>query len=111
MKPITPKSIPHHFSVYLDLLRFGAAMMVLLFHMRNLKIGPDKLLNLIPAKGHDFVVLFFVLSGYVISATVDRKNQSLRDYALDRMARVYSVAIPALIFSFALCYCISCATY
>lgn len=38
----------------------------------------------------------------MISATVDRKNQSLRDYALDRMARVYSVAIPALIFSFAL---------
>ncbi len=100
MSATTIKPIPKHFSVYLDLLRFGAAMMVLLFHIKNLQMGPESLLKLIPSRGHDFVILFFVLSGYVISATVDRKrNQSLRDYSLDRMARIYSVAIPALILS------------
>jgi peptidoglycan/LPS O-acetylase OafA/YrhL len=100
MNSLTLKPIPRYFSIYLDLLRFGAAMMVLLFHIMLLDIGPDYLMRLIPARGNDFVILFFVLSGYVISATVDRKKeQSLRDYALDRMARVYSVAIPALLLS------------
>jgi peptidoglycan/LPS O-acetylase OafA/YrhL len=57
-------------------------------------------LKYIPNRGHDFVILFFVLSGYVIAATVDRKrSHGLREYTLDRLARVYSVAIPALILS------------
>ena len=43
---------------------------------------------------------FFVLSGYVIAATVDRKKSTgWQDYLLDRAARVYSVALPTLFFS------------
>jgi len=96
---ILKKPISAEFSIYLDLLRFAAAYFVLLFHMRG-KIGPVELTRFIPNHGHDAVILFFVLSGYVIAATTDRKREKgLREYLLDRAARVYSVAIPTLVFS------------
>jgi peptidoglycan/LPS O-acetylase OafA/YrhL len=88
--------VPRHFSAYLDLVRFSAAAGVLLFHIRAHRIGPDRLLSFFPQVGHEFVIVFFVLSGYVIAATVDRKRGTLETYALDRMARVYSVVVPTL---------------
>lgn len=95
------KAIPKYFSIYLDFLRFGAAVFVLLFHFKKLEIGPEFILRFIPDRGHDFVIMFFVLSGYVIAATVDRKKEKgLREYVIDRLARVYSVALPALFVSF-----------
>jgi len=95
------KPLPASFSVYLDGLRLGAAFYVLLFHVMKLQMGPVDLLKYIPDRGHDAVIVFFVLSGYVIAATTDRKMDSgLRGYFLDRAARVYSVALPTLIFSF-----------
>ena len=91
------KPIPRAFSVYLDLLRWGAATMVLLFHMQKLMLGPAELLQWIPDRGHDFVIVFFVMSGYVIAATADRKKEAgFRTYLIDRMARIYSVAFPVL---------------
>lgn len=91
-------ALPKGFSVYLDLLRFGAALMVLLFHVKKLGVGPPAVLRFIPDRGHDFVILFFVLSGYVIASAADRKrDKGLREFALDRMARVYSVAVPLLV--------------
>ena len=105
MSTLPTKPIPHYFSIYLDLLRFSSAMIVVIYHMKTHDIGPESILKFIPARGHDFVILFFVLSGYVISATVDRKkDQTLKEYALDRMARVYSVAIPALLLSLLLAF-------
>ena len=93
------KSISATFSAYLDLLRLAAAFFVLLFHIKKLA-GPIEITKFIPDHGHDAVILFFVLSGYVIAATADRKqDDGLRGYILDRVARVYSVAIPALILS------------
>ena len=105
MSTLPTKPIPHYFSIYLDLLRFSSAMIVVIYHMKTNDIGPESILKFIPARGHDFVILFFVLSGYVISATVDRKkDQTLKEYVLDRMARVYSVAIPALLLSLLLAF-------
>lgn len=96
--PVPRTALPKGFSVYLDLLRFGAALMVLLFHIKLLELGPSNVLRFIPNRGHDFVILFFVLSGYVIASAADRKRtQGLREFALDRMARVYSVAVPILV--------------
>lgn len=92
--------ISTEFSVYLDLLRVAAAYFVLLFHMKKLQLGPENLLRLIPDHGHDAVILFFVLSGYVIAAATDRKRAlGFREYFLDRASRVYSVALPALLLS------------
>lgn len=84
----------------MDGLRMLAAYYVLLFHLKNNQIGIPSVLDKIPNHGHDAVILFFVLSGYVIAATVDRKKSTgWQDYLLDRAARVYSVALPTLIFS------------
>src|SRR5438105_547317 len=46
---------------------------------------------------HSAVIVFFVLSGYVIAFSAETKDGSLRDYALNRAARVLSVATPALL--------------
>jgi peptidoglycan/LPS O-acetylase OafA/YrhL len=92
----------------MDVLRFAAAYYVFLFHLKKLKIGPDFLLNAVPDRGHDAVILFFVLSGYVIAATVDRKKAAgWKDYFLDRTARVYSVALPTLLLCAAVTIAIS----
>ena len=47
--------------------------------------------------GHDAVCFFFVLSGYVIAwVSGERENKPL-DYITNRLARIYSVALPALV--------------
>lgn len=92
------KAVPEYFSIYMDVLRLVAAYFVVLFHLKINGIGVPLVLDKIPNHGHDAVVLFFVLSGYVIAATVDRKKIfGWKDYFLDRAARVYSVALPTLV--------------
>lgn len=94
-------AVPKSFSIYMDGLRILAAYYVFLFHIKKLQVGEVFLLKIIPDHGHDAVILFFVLSGYVIAATADRKRASgWREYFLDRAARVYSVAVPTLLFCF-----------
>ena len=49
---------------------------------------------------HAAVMVFFVLSGYVIASSVERRRAlgfTLKDYYLDRFSRIYSVLIPAII--------------
>lgn len=83
------------FSIYLDALRFLAAMLVLAAHSLGHAYGP---INGWPSSlGHNAVVVFFVLSGYVIAYVVDHKESKFRDFWLSRWARIYSVAIPALL--------------
>ncbi len=50
------------------------------------------------------VTVFFVLSGYVIGYVTDRGETDARSYIVARAARIYSVAVPALIVTFALDY-------
>ena len=82
-------------SVYLDLLRLGAALLVFASHMTFAQFTG----GIVPYQG-DWaaagVAAFFVLSGYVISYVADRKERALGTYAVSRMARIYSVALPAL---------------
>lgn len=80
------------FSIYLDALRFFAAVLVFLNHS-NIMEFPSALFT----SGHEAVMIFFVLSGFVIAYVTDAKEKTLRDYALSRIARVYSVALPAVI--------------
>jgi peptidoglycan/LPS O-acetylase OafA/YrhL len=49
--------------------------------------------------GSRAVDVFFVLSGLLISASVAGKTFDAKRYAIARLARIYSVAIPALIFA------------
>jgi len=48
----------------------------------------------------DAVAVFFVLSGFVIRHVTVRHKSDLPTYFTDRLTRIYSVAIPALAFTF-----------
>ena len=78
-------------SIYFDLVRFSAALIVVLNHY-------GVLLSLARGStfpGSDAVIVFFVLSGYVIAYVTDRPGMTARRYALDRLSRLWSVAVPA----------------
>ena len=82
------------FSLYLDAVRFAAAVLVVLYHT-NLRWLISEPLPF-AAYGHSAVVVFFVLSGYVISFVSSIKETSFEQFAVSRLARVYSVALPAV---------------
>ena len=89
------------YSIYLDAIRFFASVVVLFSHIAYPRYSGGDLawvrtLNL----GSDAVILFFVLSGFVIAYTTDAKSRTGASYAQARLARLYSVVIPALIVTF-----------
>jgi len=89
-------------SSYLDLMRFTAALAVLLMHMEQ-----DGLyMAWLPLSwfSREAVVAFFVMSGFIICSTTLHKGRSWRDYAAARAARIYSVAVPAIVFSVCLAW-------
>lgn len=83
------------FSIYLDLLRFVAACMVVIYHS-NSRLIIEKVLPL-SSYGHSAVIIFFVLSGYVIAYATDTKEHTARDYWASRLSRVWSLAVPAIL--------------
>lgn len=89
------------FSLYLDLLRFGAAVAVAVTHLAYTELSGGQLAawRLV---GNDAVMVFFVLSGLVIAHVATTKETALRDYAASRLARLWSVAVPALAITLAL---------
>ena len=90
-----------HFSRYLDLLRFVAAVLVVLTHY----VQHDLIVNMAhppPMFGREAVMVFFLLSGFVIAYTTSEKSLSLKQYVVARSARIYSVAIPVVLLGFLL---------
>ena len=83
----------------LDSLRGIAAVGVALFHIQAVA-GPSTLP--VFRNGNLFVDFFFVLSGFVIAYTAQAKEPSLGAFARSRLARLWSVAVPALILTMAL---------
>lgn len=83
------------FSIYLDLVRFIAAFLVYVYHSNQRPIVTD----ILPASnyGHSSVIVFFVLSGFVIAYITDTKERNWVSYTASRISRVYSVAVPALV--------------
>ena len=88
-------------SLYLDLLRFCAAAEVFPYHLIMLT-GPPGWRPLWASFGHEAVIVFFVLSGYVISYAAANRDTTARQFALSRLARVFSVSVPALVLTVAL---------
>jgi peptidoglycan/LPS O-acetylase OafA/YrhL len=83
-------------SLYLDFVRPIAAILVLLSHLclANLTGGQILFFNVL---GGQAVVVFFVLSGFVIAHVTATRESDAKTYFISRAARIYSVAIPALI--------------
>ncbi|MCY7421223.1 MAG: acyltransferase [Chitinophagaceae bacterium] len=85
-------------SIILDLLRLGAALTVFFSHAEDLwypikKHNPNE-----PFDGaHTAVIIFFVLSGYVIGLSTSNNNRGFSHYAQARLSRLSSVLIPALV--------------
>jgi peptidoglycan/LPS O-acetylase OafA/YrhL len=88
------------FSLYLDVARFFAAILVLISHYVEFGVFGEAAATYVPDFGREAVIVFFVLSGYVIAYTTESKRSSLREYAIARCARIYSVAAPVLIIAF-----------
>ncbi|HMM76593.1 MAG TPA: acyltransferase [Gammaproteobacteria bacterium] len=82
-------------SIYLDLVRFLAAVVVLLTHLAYKRFTGGLIIEW-RTYGNDAVMVFFVLSGYVIAHTVATRDREFGPYLLNRCARLYSVALPAI---------------
>lgn len=109
-----PRKLTAAASDSLDLIRALAACAVIVGHLRALffvdfrqlshECWPLQALYFLTGFGHQVVVVFFVLSGFLISSTVIRSHVlgkwSWRDYAVNRATRLYVVLIPGLLLGF-----------
>jgi peptidoglycan/LPS O-acetylase OafA/YrhL len=99
-----------HRLVHLDCLRGLAALLVVVEHLRAFLFVPFAQLKapgilakgfyLVTGLGHQAVMIFFVLSGFLVGGSVITALQtgkwSWRGYLLRRMSRLWVVLIPAL---------------
>jgi len=98
-------------SAHLDLVRAVAAWAVMWGHLRGLFFvdyhdlpAPGRLLGLVyflTGFGHQAVMVFFILSGFLISTSVFKmlatESWSWTEYIISRAARLYVVLIPGLL--------------
>ena len=100
---------------WLDWLRFSAALMVVAIHARGgnwvewgrlAEASKTKLFAVFYALtrgGSEWVLVFFVLSGFLVGGKVIERLRagtfSLRDYIIDRFSRIWVPLVPALIWS------------
>jgi peptidoglycan/LPS O-acetylase OafA/YrhL len=85
-------------SILLDSLRLFAALSVLFSHAQD-HWFPNKVHNSTQSfdGAHAAVVIFFVLSGYVIGYTSNNSNRGATKYAAARLSRLCSILYPSLI--------------
>ena len=109
MEPM--KIASNHQLLYFDLVRALSAQMVLVGHSLNLFMpevfmGPKLNGHYVTTTGMFYmqnmgVVLFFVLSGYLVTRSVVHKRQTpnyrFREYLIERSARVFVPFFPAVI--------------
>ncbi len=93
--------MPAGFSLYLDAVRFSAAALVFASHFSYQSISGGLFWQIGPL-GTPCVVVFFVLSGFVIAYVADAPGASGTKYFVARAARVLSVALPAIAATFVL---------
>src|SRR5271166_1673163 len=82
-------------SIYLDLFRFNAALVVLVSHAFIDHLGGDWLK--MTRYGQEAVQGFFVLSGFVIAFVAATKEHDPVAFGAARLARLWSVLLPALL--------------
>lgn len=105
-----PRKIRPHLSTMLDFARWFAAGLVVINHLRGIVFSDYRLMHagglvfrflfFVSGFGHSAVIIFFVLSGYLVGGEVLRSIQrgdfSARAYAVKRVARLYAVYLAAL---------------
>lgn len=107
-----PRALTPVASAHLDLIRAVAAWAVMWGHVRGHffvdfqhlreKSLALKALYFITGFGHQAVMVFFVLSGFLISSSILHSyvsgRWSWREYAINRSSRLYVVLVPGLLF-------------
>ena len=83
-------------SLYLDLVRPMAALVVVMSHVSQTALTGGQM-EVFAYTGTEAVDVFFVLSGFVIAHVCATHESDWRDYAISRATRIYSVAAPALL--------------
>ncbi|MEX8495301.1 acyltransferase family protein [Sphaerotilus sp.] len=98
-------------STFLNLSRWVAAWLVLFGHVRHIVLVDlvgvhkatlvDKGLYFFTGLGHEAVVVFFVISGFLVGGTTlerwQHRGPDLKRYAIARFSRIYTVLVPALL--------------
>ncbi len=104
-------SMSPEFSGFLDFVRWVAALLVVLHHWRHLwfsdladvtnKTLLIRVFYFFTGFGTEAVMVFFVLSGFLVGGGALRKfrtrSYSPLDYMISRFSRIYTVLVPALI--------------
>jgi peptidoglycan/LPS O-acetylase OafA/YrhL len=112
----TSPRLPASTIAILDWLRGIAAVAVLVGHVRGLfmqerdALGSTSLLwkafYIVTGLGHQAVIVFFILSGFLVGSTVLARTADgtwdTRDYLIRRLTRLYAVLLPGLLLTAAL---------
>lgn len=85
-----------HLSATLDLARLGAALVVFLGHAAVRRHGGGVLWQL-GGWGDTAVMVFFVLSGFVIAWVAATRERTAATFAAGRLSRLWSVVLPAIV--------------
>jgi peptidoglycan/LPS O-acetylase OafA/YrhL len=91
----SPLPLARETSLYIDAVRVLAALVVFLDHFARPNISGGLFWQIAPFGG-DAVIVFFVISGFVIAHATARKERNAANYFVSRAARIYSVAVPAI---------------
>lgn len=97
-------------SVFLNLSRWSAAFLVVFGHAAHFAMGSveqvavlgllGRILYCLTNLGHAAVMVFFVISGYLVGGLTLNKwlksGPNITDYAINRFSRIYTVLVPAL---------------
>lgn len=111
--------MPALLSQLIEAARWLGALAVLLLHVNNMFVNQADIMSAPHAApayvwwfftaaemGHQAVVGFFVLSGWLVGggalAAIARRQDFLRDYFARRIARIYVVLVPTLLLTLAL---------
>lgn len=70
-------------------------MLVFFHHCEH--VYKEKWLSPLASFGHDAVIFFFLLSGFVIAHVSGQSEKNWRQYFVARLARIYSVVLPMLV--------------
>ncbi|MDX8397182.1 MAG: acyltransferase family protein [Mariprofundaceae bacterium] len=88
-----------NFSLFLDFMRGSAALLVVAAHLANPRLQGGWI-NWAYELGNEAVMLFFVLSGLIISYVSQQRENTLQRFSVARLARLWSVVLLALVFTF-----------
>lgn len=98
----------NHYFVF-DILRGISALLVCANHLRSALFTSfgnlthsnifDRLFYFATSLGHQSVIVFFVISGFLIGGAIIKNRNSFKtgSYSINRLTRLYTVLVPALL--------------